>query len=229
MLTTQVPVLETSDIQATVLRPRPSPYRGEYVLLRIDDADEGREMLRRVIPHVAPADEWWVPSLPGWLGIAFTFEGLKALEVPQASLDSFPIEFRQGMAARAEILHDFGGNAPAHWEHPFGTKDMHVALALYAKDDQNLQRILEVARKAHDDLPHISVVYRMQFGELPEGRNPFGFKDGLHNPHVEGSGPAEAGKEASIKAGEFVMGYPDELGQTAQAPIPEELRRNGTF
>jgi len=25
------------------------------------------------------------------------------------------------------------------------------------------------------------------------------------------------------------MGYPDELGQTAQAPIPEELRRNGTF
>ena len=71
-----VPALETSDIQATVLRPRPKPYLGEYLLLRIGDAEQGREMLRRIIPHVAPADEWWAPSLPGWLGIAFTFEGL---------------------------------------------------------------------------------------------------------------------------------------------------------
>jgi Dyp-type peroxidase family len=230
MLTTQVPVLETSDIQATVLRPRPSPYRGEYILLRIGDIGQGREMLRRILPYVAPADEWWVPSVPGWLGIAFTFEGLKALGVPQASLDSFPIEFRQGMAARAAILHDFGANAPGNWEYPFGTADMHVALAVYAQDEQNLQRVLELARKTHHDLSHISVVYRMQFGALPEGRNPFGFKDGLHNPVVEGSSPAgRIGNEAPIKAGEFVIGYPDEFGETATAPVPDELRRNGTF
>src|ERR1700692_151036 len=97
------PALEFSDIQATVLRPRPSPYRGQYVVLRIDDAAQGREMLRRIIPHVAPADDWWLPTLSGWLGVALTFAGLKALGVPQASLDSFPEEFRQGMAARASI------------------------------------------------------------------------------------------------------------------------------
>jgi deferrochelatase/peroxidase EfeB len=212
-----------------VLRPRPKPYRGEYVILRIGDAGQGREMLRRIVPHVAPADEWWVPSLPGWVGIAFTFEGLKALGVPQTSLDSFPIEFRQGMAARAAILNDFGANAPDHWEHPFGTPDVHVALAIYAKDDESLQQVLEVARAAQQDLPNVSVVYRMQFGELPEGRNPFGFKDGLHNPHVEGSGPTHLGSETSIKAGEFILGYPDETGETANLPIPEELRHNGTF
>src|ERR1700752_4922610 len=154
--------LETSDIQATVLRPRPKPYLGEYVVLRIGDVQKGREMLRRIIPHVAPADEWWVPSLPGWLGIAFTFEGLKALGVPQASLDSFPIEFRQGMAARAAILHDFGANGPDNWEHPFGTADVHVALALYARDDDTLQKVLTLARQAHHDLTDISVVYHMQ-------------------------------------------------------------------
>src|SRR5215472_1756970 len=199
-----VPALETSDIQATVLRPRPRPYLGEYLLLRIGDAEQGREMLRRIIPHVAPADEWWAPSLPGWVGIAFTFEGLKALGVPQASLDSFPIEFRQGMAARAEILHDFGANAPANWEHPFGTPDVHVALAIYAQNELNLRRVLDLAHQAHHDLPQISVVYRMQFGELPGGRNPFGYKVGLHNPHVEGSGSAAADKaELSIKPGEF--------------------------
>jgi len=228
-LSTRSPALETSDVQATVLRPRPSPYCGEYVILRIGNAEQGREMLRRILPHVATADEWWVPSLPGWLGIAFTFEGLKALGVPQASLDSFPIEFRQGMAARAETLHDFGANAPTNWEYPFGTPDAHVTLAIYAKSNQDLQKVLDLARKSHHDLPQISVVYRMPFGELPEGRNPFGFKDGLHNPHVEGSGPAGADKAASIKAGEFVMGYLDERGETATVPNPVELRRNGTF
>ena len=78
-LSTRSPTLETSDIQATVLRRRPKPYCGEYVIFRIGNAEQGREMLRRILPHVAPADEWWVPSLPGWLGIAFTFEGLKAI------------------------------------------------------------------------------------------------------------------------------------------------------
>src|SRR5262249_21992306 len=148
-----VPVLEISDIQAIVLRPRPSPYRGEYVILRVDDAAQGREMVRRMIPHVAPADERWVPSLPGWLGIVFTYAGLKALGMPRASLDSFPIEFKQGMAARAAILHDFGANAPAHWEYPFGTAEMHVALAIYANDEKNLELVLNRARQSIASCP----------------------------------------------------------------------------
>lgn len=224
------PPLEISDIQATVLRPRPSPYRGEYIVLRIDDAAQGREMLRRIIPYVAPAEEWWVPSIPAWLGIAFSYQGLKALGLPQASLDSFPEEFRQGMAARAEILRDIGDNAPANWEYPFGTSDAHVALAIYSRDDSSLESVLEQARQSQRDLPQIAVVYRMKFSELPDGRNPFGFKDGLHNPHVEGSGTnPPPGYESTVKAGEFIMGYYDELGETATSPEPEVLRRNGTF
>ncbi len=229
-MATAIPTLEVSDIQATVLRPRPSPYRGEYLIVRIDDAAQGREMLRRLIPHVAPADDWWVPTLPGWLAIAFTFAGLKAMGLPQTSLASFPQEFREGMGARASILNDVGNNAPANWEYPFATSDMHVALAVYARDEQSLESVLERARQSHQDLPGISVVYRLKFSELPGGRNPFGFKDGLHNPHVEGSGgDVHPGYGPAIKAGEFVMGYPDELGITATSPQPEVLRRNGTF
>jgi Dyp-type peroxidase family len=224
-----IPSIEVSDIQATILRPRPSPYKGEYVVLRIDDAVQGREMLRRIIPYIAPAEKWWVPSIPAWLGIVFSYQGLKALGLPWASLDSFPEEFRQGMAARAEVLRDRGDNTPANWEYPFGTSDAHMALAIYSGDDNSLREILEQARQCFIDLPQISVVYRMKFGELPEGRNPFGFKDGLHNPHVEGSGIPHPGSGETIKAGEFILGYPDELGHIATSPEPELLRKNGTF
>src|SRR5262245_8820170 len=230
MALADIPTLEVSDIQATVLRPRPRPYLGEYVVLRIDDAAQGREMIRRLIPHVAQADEWWSPTLPGWLGIAFTFQGLKALGLPQSSLDSFPAEFREGMAARASILNDLGDNAPSNWEYPFGSADTHVALAIYSKDEESLAMVLERARQSHHELPKIAVIYRMKFGELPDGRNPFGFKDGLHNPQVEGSGaPVHSGSGSPIKAGEFILGYPDEQGETAKGPEPEVLRRNGTF
>ena len=226
----QVVTLELSDIQATVLRSRPSPYKGQYVGLKIEDMAQGREMLRRLLPHVAPADEWWNPTLPAWLGIAFTYEGLKALGTPQPSLDSFPPEFREGMAARASILNDLGENAPANWEEPFGTPDLHVALAIYAATDESLDKVLQHAGASLRELPKISIVYRLRFHELPEGRNPFGFKDGLHNPNVEGSGNhVYPGFGKAIKPGEFVMGYPDELGQTATGPEPEVLRRNGTF
>jgi Dyp-type peroxidase family len=226
----EAPSLEMSDIQALVLRPRPSPYKGEFLILRIDDPAQGREMLRRTIPHVATSDAWWEPTLPAWLGIAFTFEGLKALGLPQQTLDSFPEEFRQGMAARADLLNDVGVNDPAHWEYPFGGADVHVMVSVTARNGEELEAVLEQARQSRKDLPKISVVFSQGFSELPGGRNPFGFRDGLHNPHVEGSGlPIYPGYTQPVKAGEFVMGYPDEQGAIAARPEPEVLRRNSTF
>src|SRR6202021_1604693 len=107
---------------------------------------------------------------------------------------------------------------------------MHVALGSYSKDDRRLENVLDRARQSHHDLPGVSVIYRMKFSELPGGRNPFGFRDGLHNPHVEGSGfHAHPGYGPQGKACECVMGYPDELGHMATSPEPEVLRRNGTF
>ena len=110
-------------------------------------------MLRRIIPHVAPAVDWWVPSIPAWMGIAFTYHGLKALGLPKASLDSFPEEFRQGMAARAANLNDVGDNAPTNWEYPFGTADMHIGLSIFSRDVQSLEAVLEQVRQSHKSLP----------------------------------------------------------------------------
>ena len=75
------------------------------------------------------------------LTVAFTFQGLRALGVPAASLDSFAPEFRQGMAARAEILGDVGENAPDRWEEPLGSADVHVAVAVLSSDEAQLRAV----------------------------------------------------------------------------------------
>ncbi|MFI6494965.1 Dyp-type peroxidase [Streptomyces sp. NPDC050564] len=239
--THQEQVLELADIQGTVLRQRPSPYTGAYFLLRVDDPADGRRMLRRLAPDVATAVDWWNPPERAWLNVALSYSGLRVLGVPQESLDSFPAEFREGMAARAETLGDVGESSPEHWDPPLGSTDVHVALALFAPDDATLQSVLDIAHQAHHDLPGVSVIYRIDTPQLPTGRTHLGFVDGIGEPDIEGSGVADIfqtspdhygylpGFGDAIKAGEFLMGYVNQLGEPAPMPQPEVLGCNGTY
>src|SRR5262245_48858919 len=102
MTATEAAPLQLDEIQGIVLRNRPSPYVGTYILLRVDDPRVGRELMGRLAGLVDSAANWWQPPLPALLNVALTYRGLEALQVPPASLNSFPEGFRQGMAARAE-------------------------------------------------------------------------------------------------------------------------------
>jgi Dyp-type peroxidase family len=222
--------LEHEDIQTGVLRPRPSPYVGTYLLLRIDDRVAGRELLRRL--HAVLRADATAPDTAreAWLTVALTYQGLKTLGVPQESLDSFPPEFQEGMAARATLLGDVGESSPANWEWPLGSPDVHVAVAVLSPDAARLAAVAERARRAHQDLPGVQVIWRQDCYQLPTGRTSFGFKDGIGQPAVEGSGiPGSHPGERPIKAGEFILGYPDEMGGLPPMPTPEVLGRNGTY
>src|SRR5690348_10918308 len=102
------PALELQDIQSGVLRPRPSPYAATYILFRIDEARAGRELMGRLSRVVTAASEPRSAAGDTWVSVALTFQGLKALGTPQASLAGFAWEFQQGMAARATTLKDVG-------------------------------------------------------------------------------------------------------------------------
>ena len=93
--------LEVDDIQAPLLHPRPTHYAGAVILGRIDDRRDGRKLLRRLIPFVPSASGPLDPDRKAWAAVALSFQGLKALGVPEDTLASFPQEFQQGMAARA--------------------------------------------------------------------------------------------------------------------------------
>jgi Dyp-type peroxidase family len=223
------PKLELDDIQSGILRPRPTPYVATYIAFRIDDSRAGRELMRRVSNVVTSAANPTSPLADTWVSVALTYEGFKALGVPQESLDSFSWEFREGMAARAHDLGDTGESAPENWEKPLGTGDVHVVLVAVSPDETHLEAALERARKSYREMTGIEAIWRQNCHALPTETEPFGFRDGISHPAIEGSGiPGSNPKEQPLKAGDFVLGYPDEMGGI-QKTVPEVLGRNGTY
>jgi len=76
----------------------------------------------------------------------------------------------------------------------------------------------------------VSVSFTQDFGAQPGDLNSLGYKDGIDQPAVEGSGLEPLpGQGRPIKAGEFILGYPGEAGVPVPMPQPDILGRNGTF
>lgn len=222
--------VEIDDVQSAALRPRPVPYEGKFIFLRVDDRHAGRSLLRRLLPVTSGGLLSVDPSQDVWVAVALTHQGLRALGVPQESVDSFPLAFREGMAARADLIGDVGESAPAHWEPPFGTGEVHIALSALSPDAARLERALERARTAYQDTPGITVIWQQDVRQLPTGRTTFGFRDGISYPNIEGVPlPGSNPQEVPIKAGEFILGYPDETGNLPPMPSPDVLGRNGTY
>ncbi len=86
------------------------------------------------------------------------------------------------MAARAAILGDTGESSPEHWEKPFGTSQVHVAIAVLSPDPALLDAAAEKARRAQEQLPGVELIWRQDCYQLPTGRTSFGFKDGIGQP-----------------------------------------------
>lgn len=220
--------LALADIQGTALRRRPDRYHGTYILYRIDDAADARKMLGQILPHVTTAAGWEQP-VPFTLNIVFTWQGLKALGLSQASLDSFPAEFKAGMASRKEVLGDLGESDPANWREPLGSPDVHIGILIAAENKEHIDEPLQLAMGARKGLNGVTPIYRLDVEIPATGREHFGFKDGIGSAHVIGSGSTTYPGQDPIMPGEFILGEKDEDGGIAPMPQPELLGRNGTY
>ena len=163
------------------------------------------------------------------LGVGLSFQGLKALGVPEESLASFP-RVPAGHGRPRGRLGDVGENAPEHWEKPLGSPDVHLVVAGLAPDTALLEAAFRYARDALRDLSGVAPIWQQDVHVAADLRNTFGFADGISHPAVEGTGiPGTNPHEAPLKAGEFVLGYEDETYNVAPVPQPEVLGRNGTY
>jgi Dyp-type peroxidase family len=232
---------ELDDIQGNILRAYGFPF-ARYQVIRIVNRDGARRLLSSVIDQqlITTAATWDPQSKPGaTLNVFFSWTGLAAMGVPQHSLDSFPPEFKEDMAARAALLGDTGASDPEVWEFGNDPNKNHVFFAVYGRTLEERERMLGKLRAELAAVePAVEVVHRLDAAHLPNRREHFGFADGIGQPSIGGSGtpvyPGEGtlqpdGTWAPLAAGEFVLGWPGETGFPVEMPTPEILARNGSF
>ena len=222
--------VELDDIQATVLRYRPEPYYGTHVMLHVEDAQAGREFVRRLTPHVDSAADWWQAG-EAWTSMAISYTGLVALGLPEDSLRVLPRSIPRGdgrtrrpaPGLRAERSRRTG-------KQPFGTGEIHIAVSIFSDSEDKLARAMETARQQYQGFAGVTVLMMQDFGAQPGDLNPLGYRDSIGQPAIEGSGvDSLPGQGRPIKAGEFILGYPGEAGVPLPMPRPDVLGRNGTF
>jgi Dyp-type peroxidase family len=224
------PGLDLADIQATVLRKRPMPYCGAYVFMKIGDPEHARVLLDRLIPKITTSADWQKPADQAWINIVFTYAGLTRLGLPRDILDGFAPEFCVPMSERSGYLGDIGNSDPAHWDYPFGNADLHTALMVMAPDRHALEAKLAIGRAALEGLDDVRVIGQLDVQAPPNFREHFGFIDGISRPFIEGQGGTPLpGQGEPFKAGEFFLGYVNELGEVAKGPGPEAFWVNGTY
>src|SRR4029434_9107149 len=127
-------MLEFDDIQHILLMRVPA-LTGRYEFLSFRNATGGRTWLSAIREKVQSAAEARASGEQehSSVVVAFTRNGLRALVVDEASLATFPEEFRQGMVARAEMLGDTGANHPDNWVGGLASPSLHDIVILFGE------------------------------------------------------------------------------------------------
>jgi len=227
-------VLEFDDIQHILLTRAPA-LTGRYEFLSFRSPVGGRAWLAELLSkvHSAKAMRESVEKDTRWITVAFTCNGLRALGVEEGILETFPQEFREGMAARAAVLGDTGGNDPAHWVDKTASPDLHAIAILFARDAAERGRCVIEHANLIAECQGVEVLSSLDLEATPPfdyAHDHFNYRDRLSQPVIEGSGDEPTpGSGAPLKAGEFILGYPDESGSDPALPQPQILSRNGSF
>ncbi|RMI33292.1 Dyp-type peroxidase [Nocardia stercoris] len=226
--------LELDDIQHILLTRTPA-ITGRYEFLTFDTAAGGRAWLTALLDRVQSAADVraTVDAADRWVTVAFTWTGLRALGVPEDALASFPDAFREGMAARADILGDTGDNAPAHWGGGLAGPDLHAIAILFARTDEQCRASITEHDRLLARTDGVRSLSHLDLNATPPfdyAHDHFGFRDRLSQPVMKGSGEEPTpGSGPPLEPGEFILGYPDEDGPAPPLPQPDVLSRNGSY
>ncbi|MFL6862274.1 MAG: Dyp-type peroxidase [Allosphingosinicella sp.] len=226
-------MLELDEIQHILLTRTPA-LTGRYIFVSFKDAAAGQAWLKGLLPTVRSAAAVGTSEADrSWVTVALTWAGMRALGLDEASLASFPDAFRQGMAARAAVLGDTGRNAPEHWVDGTARPDLHAIAILFARDAAERDRCEGEHGKLLDRCPGVELISSLELEATPPfdyAHDHFGYRDRLSQPVIEGSEDIPYnGCGGPLKAGEFILGYPDESGQPYPQPVPAALSRNGSY
>ena len=215
--------LELSDIQGYIVRGYKHMQYSRYAVLRVTDPLSAKQFLKDTVHAITNCTHF---PKTNCLNIAFTCAGLQALGLKSSNLANFTRPFREGITAdhRRRLLGDIDSSAPETWQ--WGgpnNEEVHILLMVFGKDK-------ETALTYYDRLQAqfsagLKEVIQLDGQTLAMNREHFGFRDGISQPIIKGSGK-HGPADDYINAGEFLMGYKNEYDVYPDTPVLSEEQGN---
>lgn len=225
--------LELSEIQGIVLFGYGGLPYARYVHVTWPEGSQPCAWLAE-LRHEVHASTRRTRKADGRVNVALTHRGLARLSLSKDELASFPRELQQGMSdeLRSHVLGDVDDNAPDTWELG-GPKQplIHALLMLFEKTEERVTALRDrlVARLValggaviHEDAAELRAPLK----------EPFGFRDGVVQPHVSGTPRPRGSNDVEVPAGEFILGYPNAYDELPASPRGEDgfdLGKNGSY
>ena len=208
--------LDLGDIQGIIARGYNGLRYARFTTFGVGDPAAGAALLSWLLPRITAARKF---SSDTAVHVAFTAAGLRRLGLPEQAAAGFSLEFLGGMAApnRSRFLGDAGPSDPGFWAWGApGGPAVDGLILLYARsadllNERHAELVHRLAEAGAGDVTVLDTLERLD-------REPFGFRDGISQPVVEGL-PRAAGGQRSVAAGEFVLGYPNGYGQLTDRPL----------
>jgi Dyp-type peroxidase family len=212
--------LELADIQGIIIRGYSNLPAAAFMLLRISNPALAKSWLQLIAAKVTSGEERKPESA---MNVALTFNAMGALGLNKQALDTFPLEFEDGMTThhKQHFLGDFGASAPKNWD--WGGKnndEVHILLMLYATDAAALES-LQGQHVAELALYGLFEVTKLDTSVLYERKEHFGFQDGISQPTIKGLSRQDE-PENMVSTGEFILGYKNEYNQYTASPTAAE-------
>jgi Dyp-type peroxidase family len=214
-------LLELSEIQAIVTSGLGHLPHARFQFLAVSDRKAAQAWLAAITPQIEASTRrpQHSPKPNNVVQVALTAPGLLAFGLTQDAMQTFPREFMIGMAdpERSKVLGDSGESAPEHWQiGGSASPEMHLLLLIYASSAEHMREataryLPDVAAAGMKELFR-QETYRDSVAE------PFGFRDGISQPAIDGAPAPVMPGQSVIKPGEFLLGYENEYGQ--QPPMP---------
>jgi Dyp-type peroxidase family len=210
-------VIDLTDVQSLIARPTSNAHLRLTFLRATPD---GLRDLLRTVGVTSAAD---ARSGEHVVNLGLTADGLRLLGISRRAHDALPAAFTRGPADDA---------APA--DPPLQAARPHAVLIE--------QAATALTGDPADELPAgVEALPPSWTGERNEdGTEPFGFRDDISNPEIEGARPGPAtpgngvwdpatGAWRKVQPGEALLGHVDESGAISGHPDAAHLERNGSY
>jgi deferrochelatase/peroxidase EfeB len=239
--------IDYADVQGIVRFGYGRLTEAAYLLLRVNNVATARAWLQSApITNAVTRDS----PPPTALQVAFTADGLRALNLPESVIDGFSPEFLTGMTEdnRARRLGDVENNAPWKWAWGGPGKVPHLIVMCFAGRG-GLDGLVRETRESWRD--GFDEELRLGTADL-DGVEPFGFVDGISQPTIDWSQERRvtavmADYSNIVALGEILLGYRNEYAKYTDRPLldadaasavlphaeeasdKKDLGRNGTY